>query len=557
MTITWEAPAGGLWELETVHVLGGQPRLFQERAPAAFKEGFQLVGKRYGLPIDYLDMRFVNDHCYARMRPVGAPDPKPGKASAPPAPLALKLLARIHPELRRRAKTARHALAHQTWHRDLDRWERELRGEMHASGRALQAEPIEQFDDAALIDHLRRAADHFDRGCVMHFELMPVHDLPVGRLLLACRRWGIDDADALGLLAGSSPASKASTTGLAGIAAACASAGVEPESLDDVRGAGTEAQRALDEYLADHAWRVMAQYTPRGLALIEMPDVLVRAIRTAGDGASGDDPVDPEPLRQRVPAEDRARFDALLVDARRCYGVRDDNVALTFMWPAGLVRRALLEIGRRLVERRLLTDASHALALGEAELAAALAGDADVATAASTRVARMEAYEADSAPLRLGDDEGPPPDPSLFPPATAELLAALFVGFDLDMAVGQSTDVSPTWSGTGAGIGTTAYSGRACVAASPEEALSRLQPGDVLVTTITTPAFEAVMPIAGAVVTEHGGLMGHTALVCREYGIPAVVGVVGATSCIADGAELTVVPSEGRVLLAAPVLAQD
>ena len=85
------------------------------------------------------------------------------------------------------------------------------------------------------------------------------------------------------------------------------------------------------------------------------------------------------------------------------------------------------------------------------------------------------------------------------------------------------------------------------MAASPEEALARLEPGDVLVTTITTPAYEAIMGIAGAVVTEQGGLMSHTALVAREYGMPAVVGVVGATTAIPDGAQVEVDPAVGRV----------
>ena len=66
---------------------------------------------------------------------------------------------------------------------------------------------------------------------------------------------------------------------------------------------------------------------------------------------------------------------------------------------------------------------------------------------------------------------------------------------------------------------------------------------------MTTPTFEAIMPIAGAVVAEFGGLVGHTAIVCREYGIPAVVGVAGATTHIVDGAPLTVDPSTGRVLV--------
>ena len=109
--VRWDPPAGGSWQLETVHVAGAQPRLFQERAPAAFKEGFQLVGRRYGMPIDSMDLRFVNEHCYVRVRPVGAPEPKPGKVSKAPPALVLKVLARVHPELRRRAKAARRALA--------------------------------------------------------------------------------------------------------------------------------------------------------------------------------------------------------------------------------------------------------------------------------------------------------------------------------------------------------------------------------------------------------------------------------------------------------------
>ncbi len=146
MTFTWDAPAGGHWQLETVHLPGGQPLFFQELVPDAFKAGFQSMGKRYGVPIDYLEFRWVNDHCYARMRPVGAPEPKPGKASSVPPDLVFKALTRLHPELRRRTKTARRVLAGETWHEDLVRWENELRvdfltrgtraaGRAHPSGR--------------------------------------------------------------------------------------------------------------------------------------------------------------------------------------------------------------------------------------------------------------------------------------------------------------------------------------------------------------------------------------------------------------------------------------
>lgn len=59
------------------------------------------------------------------------------------------------------------------------------------------------------------------------------------------------------------------------------------------------------------------------------------------------------------------------------------------------------------------------------------------------------------------------------------------------------------------------------------------------------------MAIAGAVVTEHGGLASHTAIVAREQGIPALVGVARATETISDGAHVIVDPAAGRVTVSA------
>ena len=553
MNVEWKAPAGGLWELESTHVRGGQPRVFQELAPRAFRDRFRDTAARYGLPVDYVEVRFVNDHCYARMRPVGAPDPKPGRPSKAPPPVVLKVLARVHPELRRRAKAARRAIDQKLWLEDLRRWDRHGRAELLAAARALQGEPIDELDDAGLIDHLRRAAEHLERGIGTHFELLPIHNVPVGRLLIACREWGIEAGDAFDLLAGTSPASTASAAPLRRIALALQDAGVAPRNLDDVRSASAEAEAALNAYLAEHGWRIVTQYSPSGLALIELPRVLLQAITAAADDDEAPSRVDVDSVRDRVPAAERARFDDLLADARACYGVRDDNVALTFMWPSGLVRRALLEAGRRLAGRGLLHDASHVFTLGQAEIGAALAGDTTLANEAATRSARIAAAEADGPPAQLGDDEGPPPDPNLFPSAIAELLAAVLIEFELEEAFKTQRVEAAGWSGSGAGVGTAAYTGRACVAASAEEALDRLEAGDVLVTAHTTPAYEAIMRVAGALVTDHGGLMSHAALGCREHGIPAVVGVAGATANIPHGATVTVDPTTGHVTIdAAP-----
>ena len=64
----------------------------------------------------------------------------------------------------------------------------------------------------------------------------------------------------------------------------------------------------------------------------------------------------------------------------------------------------------------------------------------------------------------------------------------------------------------GAGVGTAPYRGTARVATSPEVALDSMAPGDVLVVRFTTPAYNTVLMIAGAVVTTEGALLSHAAV---------------------------------------------
>ena len=82
-------------------------------------------------------------------------------------------------------------------------------------------------------------------------------------------------------------------------------------------------------------------------------------------------------------------------------------------------------------------------------------------------------------------------------------------------------------------------------------AIARLRQGDVLVTRNTGPAFNVVLPLLGAIVTDRGGQLSHAAIVAREYGIPAVVGTREATSKFPEGSRLRVNGDEGIVELLA------
>lgn len=76
--------------------------------------------------------------------------------------------------------------------------------------------------------------------------------------------------------------------------------------------------------------------------------------------------------------------------------------------------------------------------------------------------------------------------------------------------------------------------------------LGAVQAGDILVAQTTSPDWEPVMRRAVAIVTEHGGRTCHAAIIARELGIPAIVGVKDAQAVLADGALVTVSCAEGE-----------
>ena len=95
----------------------------------------------------------------------------------------------------------------------------------------------------------------------------------------------------------------------------------------------------------------------------------------------------------------------------------------------------------------------------------------------------------------------------------------------------------PGLNGHPAGIGW--GSGRAVVV-NCECELTRIAPGDILVTRVAGPALSHVLPRVAGVVAELGGSTSHLASLARERGIPMVLGVRDATQKIPDGAQVAV-----------------
>ncbi|WP_251039282.1 PEP-utilizing enzyme [Arthrobacter sp. ISL-72] len=98
--------------------------------------------------------------------------------------------------------------------------------------------------------------------------------------------------------------------------------------------------------------------------------------------------------------------------------------------------------------------------------------------------------------------------------------------------------------------GTGASPGIACGTARTVQSIdqfSDLRPGEVLVCRTTDPAWTPLFAVASAVITETGGMLSHAAIVAREYGIPAVLGLNHALTRITTGTSLVVDGTHGTV----------
>ena len=76
-----------------------------------------------------------------------------------------------------------------------------------------------------------------------------------------------------------------------------------------------------------------------------------------------------------------------------------------------------------------------------------------------------------------------------------------------------------------------------------------MREGEILVCTITSPAWAPIFSKIAATVTDIGGVMSHAAIVCREYGLPAVVGTGPATGQIRTGQRIRVDGPTGAVTI--------
>jgi pyruvate,water dikinase len=462
-------------------------------------------------------------------------------------------------ELPERLQRAEEVFQRKFWREQLRDWNETFKPASIRAHRELQSVDPDELSDEALSAHLARCRDHHAEMIYQHMRFTASAIVPTGDFLAHVGDWtGLPAAQLLGLMRGTSPVSAGASEQLGELISAVRRDPRAQELLEseDDPGRVLEALRGLDggtgaavsAYLDLVGYRLLDGFDISNPFALELPDALRRAIRAAVAG-TGSDASDPEgriaEVRGKVPAQHQAQFDELLQEARLTYPIRDERGVFSDIWASGLMRRAALAAGRRLAARGRIHDPAHIVDAGVGEMQAMLAGaDGPPAEELAERSAYRAAHSAKDAPATLGPPAPPPPDLSGLPPGAARLMRATGIALNALFGSSEAQHEQDLLRGLAASPGV--YEGPARRVSHASE-FDRIRQGDVLVTQSTTEAFNILLPLLGAIVTDSGGLLSHSAIVAREYGIPGVVGTREATQRIADGVRVRVDGDAGEV----------
>jgi len=542
---TFSPPRRGTWFLDPTHFSRPATRFHAELFVPEFVRGFRDGFSRYGSLLEELDWAFVNGFPYYSPRPVGAP----AEAAGHPSRDVWDALSRTHPEIRRRLETSATVFERRLWRDDLARFDTETKPRAISEHLRLLAVDASTLDSDELFAYIDRCRQNQKKRCYEQYYYTVPALLPVGDFLVHAQEWtGRPAAELLGLMQGTSsdPLGAAAhverfvdAVRLDGEAGRILDGSDAPSQtlsrLASYPGATGDAARAYIDWVG---YRPVNGEDVGDPNAIEVPEILVEALRTAlarlpAARAALRLPEQTSVVRGLVPPGYRDTFDELLGQARTMYRLRDERGTYLGLWGIGIMRRAILAAGKRLAARARIEEPEHLVEADYNEMTRLLtSGQGPSASELSERAQYRKAATYRHAPPLLGPPPQPPLPSEWLPPASARVERAIGAAVQAIFLAPEPRADATRVRGIGVSAGT--HIGTARVVSGPEE-FGRLRKGDVLVTNSTTAAFNIVLPLLGAIVTDRGGLLSHAAIVAREFGIPAVVGCSDATAVLKDG----------------------
>ena len=491
----------GYWTREASHAPLPYRPFTRAWADLISPPGFRMATE-LGLLLDGVAVQQIGGWDYLRIVPLGGKQPPrlPGWL----VPVAFRLV----PALRRRIRESVASMRADVPGQLVHRWSREWQPDFAARIRVLRERRLAALSDAALDGHLADVLTLAADGVDVHFRLHGALAMVLGEFAFTCRDLlGWDETRMFSLLCGTSTTSTRPARALADVAAL---AGPRVRALlaqgapaDEVLAADREFAAAVAAYLEEFGCRALTYELAN--PSLERPDLVLGLVRDQLD--SGFDPrADEELARQREAAENTARenlavpelqrFERALQRALAAYPVREDNEFFTVSAPLGLLRRAALELGRRLAERGQIAAVEDVFFLRADEARAVLADGTDARHTVTRREGEHAWVLAHPGPASYGRDPGPPP-PLRGLPDEARLANEAFL-WTIERILGPNTRAGcPESILTGIAASSGRYTGPVRVIRSEAE-FDRLRAGDVLVCPVTSPVWSVCSSPASA-----------------------------------------------------------
>jgi len=543
----WDPPAPGPWQQDSAHTPFAQTAALSELYPEGFNRGFTETFSRYGVLLDRLAMAQVNGFTYHQPQPFDLPGPD--------GPLSDE---EIGAEFGRRLELAAAAFETKLWRQDLDLWDNDSKPLSIERHREFGDTELSGLDNDRLADHVARVAEHVSEMVYQHHRFNVAALLPVGDFLLQASAMTGRPPDRLfPALDGYSPVSgmvpddmesAVDSIRASDVARAlCQDDGDPSARLSELRSLIPE----VDLYVRSTGFRILDGFDVVNPTVGEHPELILGKFAAAIDADPNDAKARADAfvadLRSGVSEDQQQAFDELLGEARAVYRLRDERGLYSDMSAIGLLRLALLEVGRRAEAEGKVNRADDVLDASIAEARALLGGagpDADVLV--QRRLRRLQ-LTAEGAPRHLGPPAPDPPPADQLPPPLARLMSA--VGFLVEGVLGEMDEPAGD-EGTVIGIpaSTGSAEGLARLIMSTAD-LMDLRPGEIVVAPATGEAFNSVLHLMSGIVTDHGSFACHAGIVAREMGFPAVVGTVNATTRIKTGDTIRLDGSSGEVTI--------
>ncbi|MCM3026626.1 PEP-utilizing enzyme [Bacillus safensis] len=296
----------------------------------------------------------------------------------------------------------------------------------------------------------------------------------------------------------------------------------------------------LEEFLQVYGWRSIKSHDFTEETWIENPEYILDIIRNNIQSQCDFDEEFAKAVIKRqetykhfmsqVKDESfKTKFETLYQFALQAANIRDDHHFYIDAMLDAKARVYLLKIGELLTQKGAIPHQDDIWNLYDEEVQKALTTSISFYSVIQQRKMEMKENEAIQPPAYTGT------------PTEAELQQVERMLGSLRENENNTQDVI---HGIGASSGI--VSGRVKVITSAEE-FSQFQKGDILVCKTTTPLWTSLFRDAKAVITDAGGILSHSAIIAREYMMPAVLGTRIATETLQSGDLVTVDGSNGRI----------